>query len=292
MPELPEVEIVRRGLMPAILDKHIKTIVLNRSDLRGGIPLNLVKSIQGSRIITTQRRGKYILVFTENGAGFVLHLGMSGRIDVRGPKQKYEPRKHDHVVIIMDDETRVIFNDPRRFGMLYSVREDSWKSEAPFASMGPEPLDDDFDGDVLFKKLRGRRTPIKSALLDQKIVAGIGNIYACEALFESGISPFRIADSIVAPEAKALARALKNVLNSALESGGSSLKDYRHTDGSSGYFQHSFSVYDRQGVACPGCDCDITKTGGINRVVQAGRSTFYCPVKQNEKPKKKDPKRS
>ena len=287
MPELPEVEIVRRGLTPAMLDKHIKTITLNRSDLRGGIPGNLKSSIQGARVITTLRRGKYIMVFTEGGAGFVLHLGMSGRIKIHPPGQDYAPAKHDHVIFTMDDNTQVIFNDPRRFGMLYSVRAESWQNDQPFASMGPEPLDDHFTGEKLAARLRGRRTPIKSALLDQKIVAGIGNIYACEALFESAISPFRLADSITPREAAALAESVRGVLLRALASGGSSLKDYRHTDGNLGYFQHSFSVYDREGLACPGCDCDILKTGGIQRIVQAGRSTFHCPRKQNAKPKRK-----
>lgn len=280
MPELPEVEIVRRGLGPAIMDKHVKNIILNRSDLRGGIPANFKFIIEKNRIIATKRRGKYILVFTDSGAGFVLHLGMSGRIHIHRPEEDYHPAKHDHVVFTMDDHTRVVFNDPRRFGMLYLTHARTWEKEAPFDVMGPEPLAEDFKGKILAARLKNRRGPIKGALLDQKIVAGVGNIYACEALFESGIHPEKPAGEIQGAAAEKLARAIRSVLSKALKAGGSSLKDYKHTDGSLGYFQTQFSVYDRMGASCPGCDCNIAKTGGITRSIQSGRSSFYCPRKQ------------
>lgn len=280
MPELPEVEITRRGLAPAMLDKRIETIHLNRFDLRGGIPADLKDSIQGRLLITTKRRGKYILGFTDSGAGFVLHLGMSGRIRIHAPGEIYKPQKHDHVIFTMSDKTKVVFNDPRRFGMLYSANEKNWERQKPFNMMGPEPLENDFNGKVLAEKLCGKKTLIKTALLDQRIVAGVGNIYACEALFEAGIAPERIASSVSGREAEKLAKAIRDVLNKAIASGGSSLKDYRQTDGSTGTFQHEFSVYDREGEACPGCDCVIGKTGGVVRMVQAGRSTFFCARRQ------------
>lgn len=280
MPELPEVEIIRRGLAPAIQDKVVTDIIINRSDLRGGVPASLPDIIQGQRVNTIKRRGKYILAFTDSRAGFVLHLGMSGRLKIFQPGQFYAPQKHDHIVMRMADRTQVVFNDPRRFGMFYSVRADNWESQAPFATMGPEPLGDDFTGTVLLARLRGKKTPVKAALLDQRIVAGVGNIYACEALFESGIHPQRSAASIRKPESEKLAAAIRSVLERAIAAGGSSLRDYRQTNGDAGYFQHSFSVYDREASACPGCDCAVQKTGGIRRIVQSGRSSFFCPRKQ------------
>lgn len=280
MPELPEVEIVRRGLEPAFLNQSVRGIRINRSDLRIPIPSNFRKIVEGQRIKTLNRRGKYILAFLESGAGFVLHLGMSGRIHIYHAGEKYESAKHDHVVFDMDGGAKVVFNDPRRFGMLYLISEQNWQCEAPFNTMGPEPLSNDFSGPVLAQHLKNRRMPIKAALLNQDIVAGIGNIYACEALYEAGISPLRQALAVQGRQAGKLAAALRDVLNRALAAGGSSLKDYQHTDGQLGYFQHSFSVYDREGHSCPACDCDMIRTKGIGRIVQAGRSSFYCARKQ------------
>ncbi len=280
MPELPEVEIVRRGLEPALKDKSIDSITLNRMDLRVPIPSNFKECVEGSVAQSIMRRGKYILVFFDNQHGFVLHLGMSGRVNIYGPRDEYTPAKHDHVVFHMADKTRIVFNDPRRFGMLYLTSEAKWQEEKPFSEMGPEPLGNNFSGEALYERLNKRRTSIKSALLNQHIVSGVGNIYACEALFEANIDPHRLACDVPRAECDLLAQAIRGVLERAIAAGGSSLKDYAHTDGSLGYFQHGFKVYDREGTPCPECDCDIIKTSGIKRVVQSGRSTFFCSQKQ------------
>ncbi len=283
MPELPEVEIVRRGLDPVMTGNVIKKVDLWREDLRMPIPKNFKEVVQSRKVVRTARRGKYILVFLENGKGFVLHLGMSGRIQIHPPGTKTERAKHDHVGFSMKDGTRIIFNDARRFGMLFLVDEKTWEQEASFKAMGAEPLGNKFNGEILAAKLKGKKMPVKAALLDQRIVAGVGNIYACEALFESGISPQRISATLTAAECENLVAAIRNVLNKAIKEGGSSLRDYRNTKGDLGYFQHHFSVYDREGKACAGCVCDPLKTGGVARIVQAGRSTFHCPRKQPKK---------
>jgi formamidopyrimidine-DNA glycosylase len=280
MPELPEVETIRRGLETAILRKTIKRVQINRADLRAPIPKNFIQTIEKQRVVSTQRRGKYILVFCEGGQGFVMHLGMSGRISIFASKKEYTAGKHDHAVFELEDGTHIVFNDPRRFGMLYLTSEKKWQSEAPFQKMGPEPLEKKFTGEVLAEKLKGKRGPIKTVLLDQNVVAGIGNIYACEALFESQIHPQQEAGTISRRFAGKLAASLQNVLQKSLKAGGSTLKDYAHTDGSLGYFQAQFGVYDREGLACASCRCDIVKTGGVKRMIQAGRSTFYCPHRQ------------
>ncbi|GJL85455.1 MAG: formamidopyrimidine-DNA glycosylase [Micavibrio sp.] len=276
MPELPEVEIVKRGLEPAITGKVFKRAQIRRSDLRVPVPRNFKSVIEGQSVRKISRRGKYILIFLEGGQVVVLHLGMSGRIHIHEPGAAYKPEKHDHVILDMDDGGRIVFNDPRRFGMLYMAPANDWEKQDPFLKMGPEPLGNEFSGPCLEEKLRGRKSNIKSALLDQKIVAGIGNIYACEALFESGINPERAAGRIAGKDAECLAGSIRSVLQKAIAAGGSSLKDYRQTDGSLGYFQHAFSVYDKEGKKCPGCTCDTD----VRRIVQAGRSTFFCPVKQ------------
>ncbi|MCB1651400.1 MAG: bifunctional DNA-formamidopyrimidine glycosylase/DNA-(apurinic or apyrimidinic site) lyase [Alphaproteobacteria bacterium] len=280
MPELPEVEIVKRGMARSMQGCAVDSVVFNRGDLRFPLPESLPESLRGRVLARLQRRGKYILGFAAGGAGFVLHLGMSGRIKIFEPDQAYVPQKHDHVVIRMEGGVVVVLNDARRFGFLLGVDEQSWEKGEPFASMGPEPLENEFDGPCLQRALEARRGPIKPALLDQHAVAGIGNIYACEALFRAGIAPQRPACSLNADEASALVRALKAVLLEAIEAGGSSLRDYHNTKGDLGYFQHHFAVYDRAGHGCPGCDCDRIKTGGVQRIVQGGRSTFYCPYKQ------------
>ena len=233
----------------------------------------------------TARRGKYILVFLDNGKGFALHLGMSGRIQIRAPGEEHERLKHDHIGLSMKDGSQIIFNDARRFGMVFLVDRDTWEKESSFAGMGPEPLSNHFSGEALAKKLKGKKSPIKTALLDQRVVAGVGNIYACEALFESCISPVKPAGELTVNECNKLAASIRNVLNKAIKAGGSSLRDYRNTKGDLGYFQHHFSVYDREGKACPDCTCNVLKTGAVQRIVQAGRSTFYCPKKQQQKEK-------
>ena len=280
MPELPEVEIVKRGITPAMLNQNIERLILNRPDLRFPIPPFLPEKLKGRSVMNLQRRGKYILGFIESGDGFVLHLGMSGVVTVLAPGESYVPQKHDHVIFEMGDGGRIVFNDPRRFGFLDFVQESMWQDSKPFSQMGPEPLGNDFNGPALAAKLKGRKVPIKNALLDQSVVAGVGNIYACEALYMAGISPKRMAGSVQGVRAERLAQAIQDVLRKAIEVGGSTLKDYRHADGNLGYFQHHFSVYDKEGYACPTCDCDIVETHGVSRFVQSGRSTFYCSRKQ------------
>lgn len=276
MPELPEVEIVKRALEGAALGVVISRVVLNRPDIRFPIPPELPSLLKGQVITSFLRRGKYVVCLVKNGAGFVLHLGMSGVVKIIPADEAYVPAKHDHVVFMMGDGSTVVFNDPRRFGFLDVVRADDWSAYKSFATMGPEPLSNDFSGPVLAAALKGRGSPIKTALLDQKVVAGVGNIYACEALSMAGISPMRKAGTVKGVRAGRLAGCVREVLLKAIESGGSSLKDYYHADGSLGYFQHSFCVYDREGHECSQEGC----TKRVKRVVQSGRSTFYCSACQ------------
>lgn len=277
MPELPEVETVMRGMAPTFAAAKVDRLVLYRPDLRFAIPKTLPGLVKGQAIHTLRRRGKYILGQIKNGQGFVLHLGMSGRAKIIAPGREYAREKHDHFEFVMHDGARVIYNDPRRFGFLDQIDAD-WQNSRHFKSMGPEPLGNEFNGPVLAAALKGRKTPIKIALLDQKIVAGIGNIYACEALYRAGLSPLMEAGKVQGAKAEALAAAVRQVLLEAIESGGSSLKDYRHTDDGLGYFQHQFAVYDCEGLVCPDCSCD--RVEGVRRIVQGGRSTFYCPKRQ------------
>jgi formamidopyrimidine-DNA glycosylase len=206
---------------------------------------------------------------------------MSGRITLLPPSTDYRPEKHDHVVLHFDDKSLMVFNDPRRFGSVDLTTVKKFDAYPAFAALGPEPLGNEFSGAYLFEVFSKRRTTMKNALMDQRNIAGLGNIYVCEALFLSGIDPRRGADSITGPESGKLARAIREVLEKAIEKGGSSLKDYRTTGGELGYFQHHFTVYGREGERCPGCphdsDCDPAATGGIQRITQAGRSTFFCP---------------
>jgi formamidopyrimidine-DNA glycosylase len=279
MPELPEVETVARGLR-ATLEGHVITEVSqNRPNLRIPFPPNLVKRLTGRRVVHIGRRAKYLLLSLDDGEILVVHLGMSGRFIIR-----HDPSlpllAHDHLVIKADDGVVYVLNDPRRFGLVEMVDSDKMAEHRLFAGIGPEPLGNAFDAKTLAEALAGKNTPIKAALLDQRVVAGLGNIYVCEALFMSGISPLRLAGTIKGAKADRLVRAIREVLDKAIAAGGSSLRDFVHHDGELGYFQHSFSVYDREGKSCPGCDCDLSRTGGIERIVQSGRSTFYCPRKQ------------
>ncbi|MCB1532857.1 MAG: bifunctional DNA-formamidopyrimidine glycosylase/DNA-(apurinic or apyrimidinic site) lyase [Alphaproteobacteria bacterium] len=280
MPELPEVETVRRGLVPAMQGQSIKNVTLNRMDLRRAIDPDFKDRLEGAQVKNLIRRGKYILAFLDNSSGFVLHLGMSGRIHIYKCGESYEAAKHDHVIWDMGDGGRIVFNDPRRFGMLYLISESDWHAHAPFNQMGPEPLSNEFSGQVLYEALRHKRGPIKTLLLDQRVVSGVGNIYACEALYEAGIHPERSGESLEADETECLTTSIRNVLTKAIEAGGSTLKDYKKTDGSLGYFQYSFSVYDREGRSCPACGCDTLEAGCVKRIVQSGRSTFYCSRRQ------------
>ncbi|MEQ9041659.1 MAG: bifunctional DNA-formamidopyrimidine glycosylase/DNA-(apurinic or apyrimidinic site) lyase [Silicimonas sp.] len=279
MPELPEVETVRRGLLPAMEGAVIARAEVNRPDLRWPFPERMADRLAGARVDALRRRSKYILADLSTGETLIIHLGMSGRILISGdPLGQFHhhhpaPQKHDHVVFHMNNGAHITFNDARRFGAMdltpTGAVEDHWL----LRDLGPEPLGNTFHEDYLVSRLRGRNTPIKAALLDQRIVAGLGNIYVCEALYRAGISPLRKAGRIGEQRVRALVPIIRNVLSEAIAAGGSSLRDYRQADGELGYFQHTFSAYDREGQSCrtPGC------TGMIARIVQSGRSSFYCP---------------
>ncbi len=280
MPELPEVETVCRALQKSIAGQDIASVTLHREGLRTPFPKDLKQRLEGQKIVRVDRRAKYILMHLADGDILVLHLGMSGRILIHPVGRHQAAEKHDHMVIVTGRGTQMIFNDPRRFGMAFTVRSGAMADHPAFRDLGPEPLDKKFSGTVLAAAFAGRKTSVKAALLDQHTVAGIGNIYACEALFDSRIDPQKMAAAVPEAEMKPLAAAIKKVLRKAIDSGGSTLRNYRRVDGDTGSFQHRFSVYDREGKACPGCTCDPAKTGGILRITQGGRSTFYCPRRQ------------
>ncbi len=294
MPELPEVETVRRGLQPVMEGARIVAVEARRPDLRFPFPPDFAKRLSGRKIVSLGRRAKYLTAEIEGGPMLICHLGMSGsfRIEEEDGASTpgdfhYERSKaaaHDHVVFHLasprDKKSKVVFNDPRRFGFMLFADE---RNEHPMlADLGVEPTGNALDGRLLSDLLRGRKAPLKATLLDQTLIAGLGNIYVSEALWRAGLSPRRAAGTIVpangrvGERAEKLADAIRSVIADAIEAGGSSLRDYVHADGSLGYFQHSFSVYDREGEPCrkPGCN------GTIARIVQSGRSTFYCPVCQ------------
>lgn len=282
MPELPEVETVRRGLAPVMEGVRIARAQVNRPDLRWPFPPAMAERLTGRRVERLRRRSKYILADLDGGETLLIHLGMSGRILVSGdPLGRFvhdhpAPEKHDHVVLEMESGARITFNDPRRFGAMDLLQTAEAAAHRLLAGLGPEPLGNDFHEVHLVAALRGRRSPVKAMLLDQRIVAGLGNIYVCEALFRTGISPIRQAGRISARRVASLVPAIRQVLTDAIDAGGSSLRDYRQADGELGYFQHSFDVYGREGAPCrtPGC------TSVIARTVQSGRSSFYCPTCQ------------
>jgi formamidopyrimidine-DNA glycosylase len=274
MPELPEVETVRRGLAMRMTGHRIVHAELRRPDLRRPFPPLLAERLKGARIGELSRRGKYILIELDDNGLLLLHLGMSGRITAGGDNAPDE--KHDHVVLRLDDGTVVRLNDPRRFGLIDYLERGTEAAHPLLAAMGPEPLEKGFDGAYLSRVLAGRMTPIKSALLDQKIVAGLGNIYACEALYRAGISPRRLAATVTGIRAARLAAAVREVLDEAIAAGGSSLRDYVQANGELGYFQHRWAVYGKEGEPCPECTC----AEGVRRITQAGRSTFFCAKRQ------------
>jgi formamidopyrimidine-DNA glycosylase len=292
MPELPEVETVRRGLTPAMEGALLVRAELRRPDLRFPFPADFSTLVSGRRIVSLGRRAKYLLIDLEGGDVIIAHLGMSGSFRVEDgpasdtPGDFHHPRgkneKHDHVVFHLEGvngPARVIYNDPRRFGFMDLARREALASHAFFRELGEEPTGNVLDAAYLAARFAGKAQPLKSALLDQKNIAGLGNIYVCEALWRSGLSPLRAAGTLVDARGKPkttlvlLTEAIRSVIADAIVAGGSSLRDHIQTDGTLGYFQHSFSVYDREGEPCrtPGCG------GTVARVVQAGRSTFYCP---------------
>lgn len=286
MPELPEVETVRAGLLPAMEGVRIARAEICRPDLRWPFPHDMAARLTGARVVQLRRRSKYILADLDRGESLIIHLGMSGRMVISGLAAPHVPgqfhfdhpaaEKHDHVTLHMEGGARITFNDPRRFGAMDLCATNVLDAHPLLASIGPEPLGNDFNAAYLAARLQGRRSPIKAALLDQRIVAGLGNIYVCEALFRAGIHPARAAGRISRARIEALADAIRTTLRAAIEAGGSSLRDYRQANGELGYFQHSFRVYGREGGACvtPGCPASV------RRIVQSGRSSFYCPACQ------------
>ncbi|MEL7263055.1 MAG: bifunctional DNA-formamidopyrimidine glycosylase/DNA-(apurinic or apyrimidinic site) lyase [Pseudomonadota bacterium] len=278
MPELPEVETVRRGLTPAMEGAVIAQADVNRPDLRWPFPADMAARLTGARVERLRRRSKYILVDLDTGETLLIHLGMSGRMLISGdPLGQFvhdhpAPEKHDHVVLHMDNGARITFNDPRRFGAMDLMATATAEHHKLLAVLGPEPLGNDFNEAHLIDAFRGKNTPVKSALLDQRIVAGLGNIYVCEALFRCGISPTRKAGRIATRRTGALVPIIRQVLAEAIEAGGSSLRDFRQADGELGYFQHRFDVYGREGEPCRTEGC----ARHVERIVQSGRSSFYC----------------
>jgi|SRR6516165_8196093 formamidopyrimidine-DNA glycosylase len=271
MPELPEVETVMRGLEKRLAGRRIKTARLNRPDIRFPVPPELPATLTGARVTGFRRRGKFMLMRLDNGWSLLIHLGMSGRMLIGGAAGT----AHEHFVLETEDGGRVGFVDPRRFGVLDLVPTDEEDGHRLLAGMGPEPLGNEFSAPILAASLKGKATAIKLALLDQRIVAGIGNIYASEALFRAFIDPRRAAGKISRPRIEALVQAIRDTLNEAIAAGGSSLRDYVQPDGELGYFQHAWKVYGRTGEPCERCPGPAL-CGGIKCITQGGRSTFYC----------------
>jgi len=291
MPELPEVETVRRGLEPAMEGARFDKVELNRPDLRQPLPKDFIWRLEGKTVTGLGRRAKYLLADLSSGDVLLMHLGMSGSFRVAEEARETMPgqyhherstaRAHDHVIFHMSSGARVTFNDPRRFGLMLLVPRADLSEHPLMREIGPEPLGNAFDAATLAQSCAGKKTSLKAALSDQKVVAGLGNIYVCEALHRARLSPKRSASTLAmrsgkpASRAEELTTAIKDVLNDAIRAGGSSLRDHRRTDGELGDFQHNFRVYDREGKPCPRRD-----GGTVRRIVQAGRSTFFCPVCQ------------
>ncbi len=276
MPELPEVETVMRGLSLRLTDRVLTRLTLNRHDLRRKFPEGLRERIEGRRVERLERRAKYILMHFSGGGVLIAHLGMSGRMVIANGGGSLAADPHDHVIFRFDDGTVVSFNDARRFGLLDFAETAELARHPLLAALGPEPLSNAFNGPVLAAALRGKATPIKAALLDQRIVAGLGNIYVSEALYWAGLSPRRRAATVTGERAERLARAIRDVLDRAIAAGGSSLRDYVQASGELGYFQQHWAVYGKEGEPCPACDC----RQGVRRITQGGRSTFYCAKRQ------------
>lgn len=278
MPELPEVETVCRGLAKVLTGARFLKVDAHRPDLRVPLPKNFSGRLKGRRIRAITRRAKYILIALDKDETLVFHLGMSGRMVIANESKK--PEAHDHLVFHFDNGRYVTFNDPRRFGLCDLAPTKDLPKHKLFRHLGIEPLAPEFSSTYLASRFKGKKTSVKAALLDQRLVVGVGNIYASEALFHAKISPKRRAGACTKDQIARLVPAIRKVLRAAIKAGGSSLRDYVRADGELGYFQHCFAVYDREGKTCPGCTCDIKETGGIKRIQQGGRSTFYCPVKQ------------
>lgn len=274
MPELPEVETVCRGLEPVLAGQVIVKADVRRKDLRKPFPKGLKSLLESAKVTHITRRAKYVRIHLDNDYVLLIHLGMSGRI-VFHPRD-YKPQTHDHFILHMKNGQQIVLNDSRRFGIVDIVRTADMDAHALFAHLGPEPLSNSFSGPVLIAALAGKKAAIKQAIMDQRIVVGVGNIYASEALFMAGIHPAKAAGTIKPAQAEALVSAIKTVLQQAIKAGGSTLRDHRQANGELGYFQHRFSVYDREGQSCVAC----AGKQPVMRIIQGGRSTFYCPACQ------------
>ena len=282
MPELPEVETVRRGLEPVLAGARLARVEARRPDLRFPLPDGFVQRLTGARIERLDRRAKYLLATLDRDETLVMHLGMSGRFEITGAGAAVRPGdfalaqppdpKHAHIIFETEAGARVTFYDPRRFGYMDLIKTAALAAHPWFAALGPEPLGCGFDAAYLAAAFAVRRAPVKAALLDQRLIAGLGNIYVCEALHRAGLAPERAAGSIPRRKIETLVKVIRAVLGEAIEAGGSTLRDYASADGELGYFQHSFAVYGREGEPClrPGCKGDVA------RIVQSGRSTFAC----------------
>ena len=289
MPELPEVETVRRGLEPAMVGARIEAVEQRRPDLRFPLPERFTERLQGQIVTALGRRAKYLLADLSSGEVLIMHLGMTGRFLVKQNGAVFAPgefyaeaggeRAHDHIVFRLSNGASIIYNDARRFGFMDLAGRNALGDNRHFKALGIEPLGNELSGEAIARLFRGRKAPLKAALMDQRLIAGLGNIYVCEALFRAGLHPEAPAGVLATPtgrpraKAHCLAEAIRDVLTEAVEAGGSTLRDYARTDGSLGYFQHAFRVYDREGNICvkPGCG------NHVRRLVQAGRSTFFCP---------------
>ncbi|PCI50068.1 MAG: DNA-formamidopyrimidine glycosylase [Alphaproteobacteria bacterium] len=280
MPELPEVETVKNGIIPLLEGRRLFRVIQRRDKLRIPLPDNFAERLTGRRIERITRRAKYLLLHLDGQEILICHLGMSGKMTLVVAKDRETPdrfEKHDHIILETDRHDLVIFNDPRRFGLMTLCRTEELEQHALFRHMGPEPLGNEFNAAYLMGKIEKRRSPVKTILLDQRVVAGLGNIYVCEALFLAGISPEKKACDLRGDEVEKMVPVIRDVLRRAIEAGGSTLKDYAHPDGELGYFQHEFRVYGRAGEDCSNASCDSK----IERVIQSGRSTFYCPSCQD-----------
>lgn len=276
MPELPEVETVRRGLAPAMEGRSVLSLEVARADLRFPFPARFAERLRGQRVERLRRRAKFLLADLASGETLIMHLGMSGRFALENGglgefhHETARDPAHDHVVFRLEGGVTLTYNDPRRFGFMELWPTARLGDYPRLQALGPEPLSNAFHADYLAAALKGRTSPIKAALLDQRVIAGLGNIYACEALFRAGISPRRKASSLARPRVERLVTAVNAVISEAIDAGGSSLRDFSAANGELGYFQHRFRVYDREGAPCPACG------GTVKRIVQSGRSTFYC----------------
>jgi len=272
MPELPEVETVCRGLAKKLVGRRLARVLARRPDLRAPLPMHFAARLEGRKVERIDRRAKYILVRLEGGVVLLAHLGMSGRMVIADGAP---PGPHDHVIFVTDDGTEIRFSDHRRFGLMALTTEAAWRKHPLLKDLGPEPLGNGFNAAALSDRLRGKATPIKAALLDQKVVAGLGNIYVCESLYRADVSPRRLAGSCAGVRAERLVSAIRAVLEEAIAAGGSSFSDHVQPTGELGYFQQSWAVYGREGEACPRCAAAGIECR-VKRIQQSGRSSFFC----------------